>query len=450
MQNRFISVCVVLMMLCTVQARETNRKDKVDSISVYASVAARYEQALDDLAHRYDSLKSVPVAENYLTPYHFRMFVPGTLYMSPLKQTMDIPWSFFSSEDGNASALRTGVQDSALLLNSYINDGLMGVYIHYPQAITTTERDLQKVDDIRGDLIQQTIQSKVKLSDKTVDVDLGADVDAVDIVVKKPNFWKFTGSSSLQFSQAYFSDNWYKGGEDNYSMLAIANLELKFDNKQRLQWENKLEMKLGFQTMKDDEEHSFKTNDDLLRLTSKLGFKASKHWFYTTQVQMTTQFCPSYKSNSDQVQSDFMSPFYLTVSVGMDYKLNLKKFNMSAYLAPVAYKLTYVDRAELATRFGIKPFHITKIDFGPNITVNYNWNICKSVQWNSRVYWFSNLELTTIEWENTFTFTINKYLSSKLFLNPRVDDSSKKYWNEDLENYFMFRESISLGMSYSF
>lgn len=436
-------------MFCAVQVQAGVRKNKVDTLSTYAAVEARYTQALNELVAKYDSLKTVPIAQNFLTPYHFRLLGPGTLYLSPLKQTMDIPWTCHSAGSGEKGILLGGMRDSVLLVDSFVNDRLMELYLSRPQLVATTEKDLQKVDNIREDLIQP-IQHKVKLSEKAVDVDLGADVDVVDLVVKKPNFWKFKSNGSLQFSQFYYSDNWYKGGEDNYTMLALANFELKFDNKQRVQWENKLEMKLGFQTLKDDEEHKLKTNEDLLRFTTKFGFKASKHWFYTTEVQASTQFYPSFKSNSNEVQSDFMSPFYLSISVGMDYKLELKRFNMSAYLAPVAYKFSYVDRSNLASRFGMEKDHVTKIDFGPNITVNYTWNICKNVQWQSRAYWFSNLELTTIEWENTFKFSINKYLSSKLFLYPRLDDSSEKYWSEDMESYFMFREWFSLGVDYSF
>ena len=48
------------------------------------------------------------------------------------------------------------------------------------------------------------------------------------------------------------------------------------------------------------------------------------------------------------------------------------------------------------------------------------------------------------------TFTINKYLSSKLFVYPKIDDSSKGYKSEDMDKYFMFKEWLSLGLNYSF
>ena len=75
-------------------------------------------------------------------------------------------------------------------------------------------------------------------------------------------------------------------------MLALVTMNAKYDNKDKVQWENKLEMRLGCQTSKTDEIHKFKTNDDLLRFTTKIGYKAAKRWYYTLQVQAYTQFYP--------------------------------------------------------------------------------------------------------------------------------------------------------------
>ena len=100
--------------------------------------------------------------------------------------------------------------------------------------------------------------------------------------------------------------------------------------------------------------------------------------------------------------------------------------------------------------FGLEPGKKTYNNFGPNVTINYTWDIWKNIRWDARIYWFSNMKMTDIEWENTFTFTINKYLNSKLFLYPRIDDSSEKYRNEEKGSYFMFKEWFSLGLNYSF
>ena len=86
--------------------------------------------------------------------------------------------------------------------------------------------------------------------------------------------------------------------------------------------------------------------------------------------------------------------------------------------------------------------------------------MAKNVSWSSRLYWFSNFKMTRLENENTFNFTINKYLSATVFMNPRYEDT--KYYNvkrnEDgsltddsaRETYWMFKEFLSLGLNYDF
>jgi hypothetical protein len=208
-------------------------------------------------------------------------------------------------------------------------------------------------------------------------------------------------------------------------------------------------MRLGFQTTQGDKEHKFKTYNDLLRLTNKLGLQASSHWYYSISSLSYTQFTRLYKNNDKKVYSDFMSPFNLVLSLGMEYKLNLKRFNMTANLNPIAYNFRYVDRQALSTSYGLKERHSTYNHFGPNIQANATWNISNNISWNSRFYWFSDLSSNVFEWENTFNFKITKLLSSKLYLYPRIDDSSKNYKN-DKDRYFMLQELLSIGFDYSF
>ena len=166
-------------------------------------------------------------------------------------------------------------------------------------------------------------------------------------------------------------------------------------------------------------------------------------------LQSWTQFYPGYKANDPKVYSDFMSPFEALLSVGMKYNATTrnKKFSVNATLAPLSLKLKYVDRKGLATSFGISEGHQARWDWGPNITVNYTWNILNNVSWSSRIYYFTDYSKSQIEWENTFKFTINKYLKGSLFLYPRFDDSRAR---QEGETYFQFNELLSLGLDFTF
>ncbi len=419
----------------------------VDTLAM-AAVVQKYVDRLNTLAADTGQVTKDSVVK--YTPFYYPLFAPATLYDAPLKQTFSVSWK--PSLPGRlsvVSAFPDQKEDADLRILTEVNHLLMQTYVKSPWLIQSTENELDEAGGLQEDSLP-VLPEDVRLVENDMGVDLSQDVDEVQLVVRRPNFWKCKGDYSFQFTQNYFSDNWYQGGDNNYTMLALVTMEANFNNKQKVQWDNKLEMRLGFQTSKTDEKHKFKTNDDLLRFTTKIGYKATTHWFYTLQVQAYTQFYPSYSANSDDVTSDFLSPFNLVVSLGMDYKLELKKFKGSANLAPVAYNFRSVERPSLFGNFGLEPGKCMYHNFGPNITVNYSWEIWKNIKWDARIYWFSNLEMTDIEWENTFTFTINRFLNSKLFIYPRIDDSSEDYRSEDKGSYFMFKEWFSLGVNYSF
>lgn len=446
MRVRLFALVVMAFLGCMNGVAQERVARILDTVSMEA-VTQRYSLMLDSLAVQV-RMRPADTAVRY-TPLYFRMFAPPTLYDAPLEQAFGVFWS--PSLPGRMVSLPS--------LGDYAGEGravvegadwmLMRTYADTPWLIEATEDELEQAGGIEEEVLPE-MPAVAQLATNEMAVDLTDDVDEVQLVVRRPNFWKVKGDYSFQLTQNHFSDNWYQGGDNNYTMLALLTMEANFNNKQKIQWDNKLEMRLGFQTSKTDEKHKFKTNDDLLRFTTKIGYKATAHWFYTLQVQAYTQFYPSFNANSDVVSSDFMSPFNLVVSLGMDYKLELKRFKGSANLAPVAYNFRSVERRSLFGNFGLDEGKCMYHNFGPNITVNYSWEIWKNIKWDARIYWFSNMESTDIEWENTFTFTINRFLNSKLFLYPRIDDSSENYRRESNGSYFMFKEWFSLGLNYSF
>lgn len=450
MQRRLWGIWVLSLLLpCVEGAAENRRVYKVDTLAMN-SIVQKYSAALAALSHDTTAFP-LDTGMRYAPPF-FRLLTPGTLYDAPMRQAFSVSWTpaLPAKADSVPSLMGEGLKDRGRSVLEEGNRMLMQAYVRVPWLISLTERDLDEAGGLKEEVLPELPEIS-RLAGNEMDLDLARDVDTVRLVVRRPNFWKFRGDYSFQFTQNYFSENWYQGGDNNYTMLALATMEANFNNKEKIQWDNKLEMRLGFQTSKTDEKHKVKTNDDLLRFTTKIGYKATTHWFYTLQVQAYTQFYPSYNANSDVVSSDFMSPFNLVVSLGMDYKLELKRFKGSANLSPVAYNFRSVSRKSLYGNFGLDPGRSMYNNFGPNITVNYSWEIWKNIKWDSRIYWFSNMEMTDVEWENTFTFTINKYLNSKLFLYPRIDDSSENYRNEDKKfPYLMFKEWFSLGVNYSF
>ena len=378
-------------------------------------------------------------------PYYFRLFGPATLYNSSLTQAMGMTAAngFIASRPAMPRPelpLLGDATDHDLTLYAAINTELNRAYVTTPHLFVYTQNQLDETTPLRSDLERQAIDEDVQISSRVETPTLQIDID--------PNFWTLKGNGSMQFTQNYFSDNWYQGGEKNYSMLSALTVEANYNNQQKLQWDNKFEAQLGFQTSETDEYHKFKATNNLLRLTSKIGYKAAKNWNYAGQVQFQTQPYMSY-DNKGAITADFFSPFYSRTSVGMDYKINKKRFEGSLYLAPLSWNLTYVDRTNLRSRYNVEEDRHVTHDWGPNVNFNFTYKMWDNISWTSRLYIFTSFELTRVEWENTINCTVNKYVSAKLFIYPRFDDSSLKYKSEH-GNYWMFKEWLSLGMNYDF
>ena len=339
---------------------------------------------------------------------------------------------------------------------SEMSNALLDMYLRRPDLVQTTDAAL------RNELTTAAEQAEAPTPVLPPPAEEAAPIEPeapkADVEVKKPNFWTFKGDGFLQFLQNYVSGNWYKGGESNYSMLSSLTLEANYNNKSKLKWDNKLEMKLGFQTSRSDTVNKFKANEDLIRLTSKLGLQATKHWYYTIQLLAYTQFTRGLKPNDLRTYSDFMSPFNLNVGIGMDYKMEWfnKKLTGTVNISPLAVNYRYVDRTIFMngenvqwfpSRHGVEADHHSLTDLGSQFIIDFTWKMAENISWKSRMYGFTSYKRVEYEWENTFSFQFNKYISSKLFIHPRFDDNRQR---DDHHGYWMFKEFLSIGFNYAF
>lgn len=442
--NYAILASLIMMLLFAFCGQAQTRHKKISSPTkglinsrIQEHISTIYTATADSIESTINKYRYSTQKDNILNnPYFFPLFIPNTYFQAPIHRLIGT----LQKKDIYRSYIDT--------VQTNIDSTLAEAYSTKPWFVYRKD-DIQSTNRIESQELIQEVRPQVKLSDKTPSKNSIDDNFAKDwqIIVRKPNFWNFKTNISLQLMQNYISDNWYKGGESNYSWLVQMNLEATYNNKQKIVFNNTLESKLGFLSTKNDEKHKFRTNADMLRMTNKLGLRATKHWYYTIMLQSWTQFYHGYRSNDTKVYSDFMSPFESIFSIGMDYNLSVKKFNMSATISPIAADLKYVDRKYLATSFGIDKDKHSKLSYGSNITIKYNWTICKNVSWNSRIYYYTDYSKAQLEWENTFNMKINKYLTTQLFLYPRFDDSVGR---KEGDSYLQFKEFLSFGLNLTF
>ena len=281
------------------------------------------------------------------------------------------PLTFYHSVAGEQLSIASNNPDE---VSRAIDQALMHVYLNRPDLVEVTEQEQEQSGELRQDIIDQPVVQAATMVEQSAPLPDAPEADPVEVVVEKPKFWTRKGDGFLQFMQNYVSSNWYKGGESNYSAVGSLTLEANYDNKSKWKWDNKLEMKLGFQTSRTDTVHKFKANEDLFRYTGKVGLQAANKWYYTLQVLAYTQFARGFKSNNRKTFSDFMSPFNFNVGLGMEYKVEWfdKKLTGTINLSPLAINYRYVDRTALAKSFGVKTDKHTHslTDFGSQVTAS--------------------------------------------------------------------------------
>lgn len=271
--------------------------------------------------------------------------------------------------------------------------------------------------------------------------------------IKRKN-WLHTFNGSLQFSQAYISPNWYQGGNNNVNMIgqAIWNVKLNPAFHPNLIAEATTQYKLAMASAPQDSVHSYIISEDLFQFNGTLGLKAFDNWYYSLTGMFKTQLLNNYKSNSNDLKAAFMSPGELNLGIGMTYnKTNPKKtFSVDVSIAPLSYNLKIsTNRRIPVTNFGINEGHRSVSEIGSNAEVKVKWDIMWNISYNSRLFVFSNYEYVQGDWQNTFNFSFNRYLSTQLYVHLRYD-SSKPPVEGTKWHRWQLKEILSFGFQYQF
>ncbi len=380
-----------------------------------------------------------------VSPYYFRMVGPMTYYRSAVSDVLGLD----DDSVGGQSVER---------LNKAVDRQLVQVYTTRPWTVTHHDGQFKDVELVseqgeRGKSLVQDVEKIIGDDLKQPRIEnLNGGISDIGLKVKRPNFWTTKGSASLQFTQNYFSENWYRGGNNNGTMLASITLDANYNDQRRVTWDNKLEMRLGFITTPSDTCHSFLTNNDKLRLYSKLGVKAQKNWFYAISADANTQFMPGYRTNDRRTYSAFLAPLDLYVSVGMDYKPTLKNGNtLSVALLPFSYKMRYIGRDDENIH---KAYQLVgrdiRQDYGSKVEVNARMQVMKDLSWKCRFYYFTSYEYTESELENSLSYALSKYISTELYTLWRFDDNRSRDNYDSTLGYFQFKEYFTLGLKYDF
>lgn len=265
---------------------------------------------------------------------------------------------------------------------------------------------------------------------------------------KKPTYWTFNGTGSVNFSQSYF-ENWAKGGENSLSTLTVLKLSAKYARK-RVQWDNSWESKYG---ILKTEESDFRKNEDNFQLSSKIGYRAYKPLFYSFSIDWKSQFFRGfdYKTDSSKI-SNFMSPGEFSYRIGIDYKPSPKH---SILLAPLTIKSTYIfDKSIDETKHALDSGKYVMHEPGASLNMKSTIDLTKDIQLENKLDLFTNyhdkLEVFDVDWQVSIDLKVNKYINTNISTHLIYDQEVliKDEEGNNPKPRTQFKELLSVGFSY--
>lgn len=213
--------------------------------------------------------------------------------------------------------------------------------------------------------------------------------------------WNKNSSFGATLNMTGFSDSWKKvntgviGNTNLHFILKHQNALLKGKNI----WINDFEGQLGFLSNGKDpvtNKRDFNRNIDKLFLNSQYGRKLTDKVSAFAEGNFISQFLAVKNTTSAErrnVASAFMTPGYLTISTGIEYR-PVDYFTVK--LAPVANKWTFVsnknvvfdDVTGLAYGVNVKDGDKSLSEFGSQLTLGFNKEVVKNVNLGFRYNFF--------------------------------------------------------------
>jgi hypothetical protein len=267
--------------------------------------------------------------------------------------------------------------------------------------------------------------------------------------------WHRGGVLNINSAQTSLT-NWAAGGRSSLALGGLLSM-YAHNKKEKSLWENYLDLGYGTLMQKGDD---WQKTDDRLDFTSKFGLEANEKLYYALLLNFKTQLDKGYNYPNDSVViSRFMSPGYLLVAIGMDYKPNE---NFAVFFAPLTLKLTMVSDDVLADAgaFGVDPGEHIKSEFGGYLRTSVKMDLMENISIQSKLDLFSNYleNFGNIDasWETLLSMKVNKFIAATVSTHLLYDhDIAIVKENDDgiEETYHskvQFKEVLAVGLSMKF
>ncbi|MBY0537036.1 MAG: DUF3078 domain-containing protein [Chitinophagaceae bacterium] len=306
---------------------------------------------------------------------------------------------------------------------------------------------------------------------------------------KAKKVWKTGGTFSINFGQGG-SRNWAAGAEKySFSLATYASL---YANRQigKWSWDNTLDLGYAFVNTST---LGTRKNDDKIDLFSKLGRNIAKDINLSIVGSFRSQFTDG--TNYDYLgqglkrrNSGFFAPAYFTLAPGIDIR---PTSYFSVFISPISARLIVVTNKPksyyyqggvipaggyelpLSTLYGVDPTREVRAEMGGFVSINFNKEVVKNVNYKSRLDLYSNYltsyrftatgpdQLAVTEtksqaknvdvfWTNTISMKVNKWLQVTYNFDLIYDDDVKQFGPNKNSAGTQMRSLLGVGVAAKF
>lgn len=272
--------------------------------------------------------------------------------------------------------------------------------------------------------------------------------DASDTI---PSAWRKGGIYNINLAQGSLS-NWAAGG-DNFSLSLNSYLGLHaFYKKNRHSWDNTLDFNLGYV---NSTSLGSRKNDDRLDVLSKYGYALTKRLNLAGLVNFRSQLFKGYTYNDNvrTLSSTFLSPAYVLVSPGIDWK---PANYFSLFVSPVTVRWVIVKDDTLSAKglYGVEPGEHSATEIGAFLTANYLRDLSRNISYKGRLDLFSNYrnnpENIDLFMTNVFSFKVSRVLTASWNLDFIYDDDVRIFGENQSAPALQVKSIIGLGLQLKF
>ncbi len=269
------------------------------------------------------------------------------------------------------------------------------------------------------------------------------------LVNAKVNYWKTKTAVGINVNQAAFSDNWKGGGVNSLAIGGLINYKAEY-SKESYSYVSEVILQYG--KVKNKSQLQKKTTDRIY-WDNKAAVQLSKNWYFFGSMNFESQFDKGFSYPKDaqgneleNLLSKFMSPGYLTESIGFEYKPN--KFFSTRIGTGTARQTFVLDTGLFRTNpknFGVIPGKRFRNELAFQIVTNFEKEIFTGITLKSKYNMFipyDNFGHIDHRLDVNILAKVNRYMN--------VSITGVGLYDRDTDLKIQGSQTLALGLMFTF